>query len=103
MKLISIIIPCRNEQLGIGFVLNDIPHAKLKELGYQTQVVVVDNNSTDQTAKIAQSMGATVIYEKRLGKGNALKAGFRYVKDTADYIVVIDGDNTYKSQEIPRL
>ena len=103
MKLISIIIPCHNEQSGIGYVLNDIPYAKLQELGYQAQVVVVDNRSTDKTAKIALSQGATVIFEKRLGKGNALKAGFRYVKDTADYIVVIDGDNTYKSQEIPRL
>lgn len=103
MKKIAIIIPCHNEELGIEKVVKGVPVKKLKSLGYETQILVVDNKSTDNTAKIAKKSGATVIHEPRRGKGNALRAGFRYLSDSTDYVIMLDGDNTYKPKEIPRL
>jgi dolichol-phosphate mannosyltransferase len=103
MKKLTVVIPCFNEEKGIGKVLDAIPKAKLKELGFQTEVLVIDNNSKDKTAIIAKQKGAKVIQEKQQGKGAAIKAGFRLLSKNTDYVVMLDGDNTYKPQEIPRL
>ena len=73
MKKITIIIPCYNEEKGIGKVIDDIPKRELKKLGYETEVLVIDNNSSDKTAEIAKRKGARVINEKRQGKAFALK------------------------------
>lgn len=103
IKLISIVIPCHNEEDGIKHVLLHIPYQNLKRFGYQTEVIVVDNNSTDKTAKIAKELGATVLKEKRKGKGFALKTGLKAINPQASYIVIIDGDDTYKGTEIMRM
>lgn len=103
MKKISIIIPCYNEELGIGFVIDAIPFSLLRHHGYEAEVIVVDNNSSDNTAKIAELKGIKVIKELSQGKGNALISGFKSVCNSCDYVVIIDGDNTYKPQEILRL
>jgi dolichol-phosphate mannosyltransferase len=102
-KLITILIPCYNEEKGIGKVIKGIPKQKLKSLGYDVEVLVIDNNSKDKTSKIAKSLGARVIHEPNQGKGNALKTGFRNIAPNSDYIIMIDGDNTYKPDEIYRL
>lgn len=102
-KKISIIIPCHNEQHGIGKVLRSIPHEKLLHHGYITQIIVIDNNSTDRTAKIAKKNGATVIFEHKKGKGNAIKTGFMNVDRDASYVVMLDGDSTYNPKEILRM
>lgn len=96
-------IPCHNEEEGIGFVLKNIPYDSLKRFGYDTEVIVVDNNSTDTTAEIAQNLGAKVITEKRKGKGLALKTGLKAIHDDSSFIVIIDGDDTYKGKEILRM
>ncbi|MGA3292212.1 MAG: glycosyltransferase family 2 protein [Candidatus Microgenomates bacterium] len=103
MKKLTVLIPCHNEEAGIGLVMDNIPVQLLRHLGYRTNVVVIDNNSKDKTAEVALSKGAKVIEEPSKGKGNALISGFKYVNGNSDYIVVIDGDNTYKAKEIPRL
>ncbi len=103
MKKIAILIPTFNEEPGIKHVIDAVPLELLYEHGYSTRIVVIDNKSTDKTAQIAKSRGAEVITEPARGKGNALVTGFKYVKDTSDYVVIIDGDNTYKPQEIYRL
>ena len=54
-KKIVIIIPAYNEEKGIGFVLDNIPKNRLEKLGYNVEVLVIDNNSTDQTNKIARN------------------------------------------------
>jgi glycosyltransferase involved in cell wall biosynthesis len=102
-KKITIIIPCRNEEKGIGQVLDEIPKNKLKALGYETEILVIDNNSTDNTSKIAKSKGAKVIREEKPGKGNAIRTGFRNISKDTDFVVMLDGDNTYKAHEIPRM
>jgi len=103
MKKITILIPCRNEEKGIGKVIGNIPREKLLKLGYQTEIVVIDNNSTDKTSQIAKENQTTVIFEPKEGKGNAIRTGFLSIKEDTDYVIMLDGDDTYKPSEIPRL
>lgn len=64
------------------------------------EVIVVDS-STDATAKIAEALGAKVIFESRKGYGRALQSGIE--KASGDIIVYIDGDYTYDVKDIPRI
>ncbi len=102
-KKLSIIIPCMNEERGVGKVLSSIPYELLEKLNFQTETIVIDNNSTDDTVKVARKHNVTVIKERNKGKGNAIVAGFKAVSDDSDYVVMLDGDNTYKSREILRM
>ncbi|MDD5149119.1 MAG: glycosyltransferase family 2 protein [Flavobacterium sp.] len=101
MKKITILIPCYNEEKGIGKVIDNIPTTELKKIGYDTEILVVDNNSKDKTSEVAKNHGARVIFEGKQGKTFALKTGFKNAKGS--YIVTIDGDNTYPAQEISKL
>ncbi len=103
MKQITVLIPCYNEEHGIGKVIESIPKQKLKCLGYSTRVLVIDNNSKDRTAEIALSKGAEVITEKRQGKGFAVRTGFRSISINDSIIVMLDGDDTYLAGEMLRL
>src|SRR3989344_1949984 len=103
MKKITVLIPCHNEEEGIGRVLERIPTDRLFHLGYVTEVIVINNRSTDQTEYIARDKQAMVIQEPKKGKGNAIKAGFNALGGDTSYVVMLDGDNTYDAQEIPSL
>ena len=91
-----VLIPCYNEEATIGSVV-------LMAKRHVNEVLVVDDGSTDDTAKIAKEAGATVISHKRnRGKSPAIKTGFRYVLDNGfDYVVTIDGDGQHNPSEIP--
>lgn len=102
-NLISIVIPCHNEEEGIAFVLKNIPRESLSRFGYDTEIIVVDNNSTDKTSDVAANLGAKVIKEKKKGKGFALKTGLKAIDPQSSFIVIIDGDDTYKGKEILRM
>lgn len=88
---IAVIIPCYNEALTIGKVVDDF-HRELPEAA----VYVYDNDSTDATAAIAMKHGATVRFEPRRGKGNVCRQMFRDI-DAACYLMV-DGDDTYPAE-----
>jgi len=104
MKKITVLIPCYNEETGIGRVIDSIPVDLLRKNGFKTNIIVINNNSDDKTAEIAASKkGVKVIEEPSQGKGNALITGFKAVCNKCDYVVVIDGDDTYKPKEILRL
>ncbi len=84
-----VIIPALNEERSIGQVIGDIPRDLV------TEIVVVDNGSTDSTARVASGCGATVVNEERKGYGQACLAGINYTKSslyTPDIIVFLDGD-----------
>jgi len=100
---ITALIPCLNEEEGIGNVIKAFPVRELRKHGYELEIVVIDNNSEDRTAEIARSLGATVIHEPHRGKGNAIRRGFYHVSENTDYVVMLDGDNTYCPGEILRL
>ena len=103
MKKLTVLIPCYNEEKGIGKVIKSIPKTKLKAIGYKVDVLVGDNNCKDKTAEIAKKAGATVISEKKKGKGNMVKTLVKNISKDTDIVVMLDGDNTYKPQEMLRL
>ena len=102
-KKITALIPCYNEAAGIANVIKSFPRQKIEQQGYQLEIVVIDNNSIDNTAAIALSLGATVISEQKKGKGNAMRRGFSYVSPDTDFVVMLDGDTTYRPEEILRM
>lgn len=90
---ISIVIPALNEEGIVGKTVKSVPLAKLKEKGLETEIVVVDNASTDNTAQEASDAGARVVREEKRGYGNAYLRGFNEAK--GDIIVMGDADGTY--------
>ena len=93
---ISVVIPTRNEAQAIGRVIGDLPPDLV------TEVIVVDNNSTDGTPEIAKSIGARVVTELRRGYGQACLTGISCAK-SPDVIVFLDGDYSDRPSELPRL
>ena len=96
---VCIILPALNEELTIGKVLDEIPRQTLEREGYEVDVLVVDNNSTDRTGQIAREKGARVIFEPKQGKGRAMRTALGSVK--ADFIFIVDADYTYPASYIP--
>lgn len=90
-KKIAILIPCYNEAKTIAKVVKDYQKA-LPE----ATIYVYDNNSSDGTDKIAKKAGAVVCYEYKQGKGNVIRSMFRDIN--ADCYLMIDGDDTYPSE-----
>lgn len=103
MKKITAIIPCYNEADAIAAVIKGFPRKELRSRGYKLEVLVVDNNSTDGSADIAKAAGARVVHEMKQGKGNAIRTAFYSISDDTDFVVMCDGDNTYRSGELLRL
>ena len=88
---ISVVIPCFNEERGLKHVLETMPD-------YVDEVIVVDNNSTDDTARIGHEGNARVISELQKGYGRAYQAGLPAA--SGDVIATVDGDGTYPSHAI---
>lgn len=103
MKKITLLIPCYNEERSIGTLIDEVPKDELKKRGYNIEVLVIDNNSKDKTAEIAKKKGARVIEEMKQGKGNAVRTGFKSISNDTDFVVMLDGDNTYNPKEMLRL
>jgi len=93
---IAITIPCYQEEKTIGQVVTDFK-AQLPAAA----VYVFDNNCTDRTADFARAAGATVIREKKQGKGYVVATLFEVID--ADIIIMIDGDGTYDASAVHRL
>jgi glycosyltransferase involved in cell wall biosynthesis len=94
---LSIIIPAKNESASIGGVVKSIV-----SLYPNAEVIVVNDGSTDDTAKLAQEAGATVInHPHALGNGAAIKSGAR--EATGEKFVFLDGDGQHDPADIPRL
>jgi glycosyltransferase involved in cell wall biosynthesis len=84
---IAVVIPAFNEAQAIGDVVRAVPAGEVEE------IIVVDNDSTDDTAKQAASAGARVIHEPRRGYGSACLAGAKAASGT-DIVVFLDGDRS---------
>jgi glycosyltransferase involved in cell wall biosynthesis len=103
MKKITVLIPCYNEADAIQTVIKKIPKDKLRKAGYNVDILVIDNNSSDNTAELASQAGARVVFEGKQGKGNGILTGFYNIASDADYVVMLDGDDTYNPEEMLRL
>ncbi|MCD8220938.1 MAG: glycosyltransferase family 2 protein [Clostridiales bacterium] len=92
MDKIAVLIPCYNEAITIGKVINDF-----KSVLPEAIIYVYDNNSTDGTDKIAEKSGGGVIvrHEYRQGKGNVVRSMFRQID--AECYLMVDGDDTYEA------
>lgn len=99
-KKVVVVIPTLNEEEGIGFVLDRMERALQH---YNHAVLVVDGHSTDETLKIAETKGASIILQPNIGYGDALNAGFSYACRYmgADVVVMADGDGTYDAFDVP--
>lgn len=99
MDKIAILIPCYNEAKTISKVVKDCQDA-VKNIP-DSVIYVYDNNSTDETAKLAEEAGAVVRHEHMQGKGNVIRRMFREID--AECYIMIDGDDTYPAEEIPKM
>ena len=90
---VAVILPAFNEELALGKLIDEVPNQQLEEAGYQVEVIVIDNNSTDRTKAVAEQHGAIVISEPRQGKALAVKTAFDTVE--ADFFFMLDADYTY--------
>jgi len=100
MVKVSIVLPCFNEEKTIGICIEKAKKA-IEKTGLVGEIIVVDNNSSDASAKIAKSKGARVVKESEKGYGAACLTGFE--KAQGEIIVVADSDNTYNLEEAPKL
>lgn len=93
---VAVLIPCFSEELTVSEVVRQF-RARLP----QANVYVFDNNSSDRTAERAGEAGATVVGERRQGKGYVVQSMFRQVE--ADVYLLVDGDGTYPSEIVCEL
>ncbi len=102
-QLVSVVIPCYNEVSGIAKVIRGFHQSGLAKTCFDFDIIVVDNASTDGTAKAAKQAGARVFNEKKQGKGFAIRTGFTKIPAKAEYVVMLDGDGTYSPEEALRM
>jgi glycosyltransferase involved in cell wall biosynthesis len=103
MKNLVALIPCYNEENSIGTVISKFDKKLIKKNGFNLNIIVIDNNSKDKTAQVAKKHGATVISELKKGKGNAMRTGFSRLPKDTDYVIMLDGDDTYDPGEVLRM
>jgi len=100
MNFLSIVIPCLNEAESLPYCLKKINYVLKKEnIINNSEVIVVDNGSTDESVKIAKKFKARVVYSDK-GYGNALKKGIESAK--GDYVAFADADDSYNFLELPK-
>ena len=97
MKVLAA-IPCYNEEATIGSIV-------LKAKRHVDEVLVIDDGSIDETAKVAEEAGAAVIkHKENKGKAFGVKNAFKYaLENDFDVVVTIDGDGQHDADEIPNL
>ena len=93
---IAVLVPCYNEAVTIGQVVADFKNALPS-----AQIYVYDNNSRDDTARIAAAAGAIVRSEPLQGKGYVVRRMFSDIE--ADIYVLVDGDSTYEAGAAPKM
>ena len=95
-KKIAVLIPCYNEELTIVKVVKDF-----KKILPDADIYVYDNNSTDNSVKLAKNAGAIVRHEIRQGKGNVVRSMFRDID--ADCYLMVDADDTYCAKDAKKM
>lgn len=99
MRTIKVIIPAYNEEKAIANVINEIPEIV-------DEIIVISNNSTDNTIEAAKNAGATVLSENKMGYGYACLNGLDYISNQEikpDIVVFLDGDYSDHPEELNKL
>jgi len=94
-KKVSVVIPAYNEEKSISRVIKDFSKS------YVDEIIVIDNNSTDRTGKLAKKCGAKVIREAKQGYGFAIRRGLKEAKGSI--IIVTEADQTFKGEDMKKL
>jgi glycosyltransferase involved in cell wall biosynthesis len=97
--LVSVVMPCLDEEEAIGACIEKIQRT-FTEAGLSGEIVVSDNGSTDRSVAIAEGMGARVVHQPVRGYGNAYLKGFASARGR--YLVMGDADDTYDFTMIPQ-
>lgn len=97
--VVNVIIPAYNEEESIGLVINDIPKWLVSE------IIVCNNNSTDNTSTVSEEAGATVVNQTQKGYGSACLKGMEYIAnkpidEQPDVVVFLDGDYSDYPEEM---
>lgn len=99
MKNISIVMPCYNEEEGLGFCIDEIRNVcKLNHIN--PEIIVVDNGSIDKSSEIAKQKQIKYIFEEKKGYGRAYLRGISELKE--DFVLMTDCDGSYDFNDIPK-
>jgi glycosyltransferase involved in cell wall biosynthesis len=94
----QIVIAALNEEAGIGRTI-----AELSENLNTQRVLVIDGKSCDRTVEIAKDMGAEIVFQDGVGKGDAVSKALSYLSPDVDYVVLTDADYTYPAEYVPAM
>ena len=94
----QVLIAALNEEEGIGLTV-----AELMDTQGCSRVLVVDGRSADRTVEIAKNMGAEIVYQDGLGKGDAIAKAIAHIDSVVDYVVFTDADYTYPAEYVPEM
>ena len=95
-NIITVVIPAHNEEEGLKVTKELLPE-------FVDNILVVNNNSTDNTENVAKEIGAIVVNESKKGYGAAYRAGFKNIPPNTEIIVTCDADGTYPMEELPKI
>jgi glycosyltransferase involved in cell wall biosynthesis len=96
---ILVLVAALDEEDGIGLTL-----AELRKCVGGSRLMVVDGNSRDRTVQMAKNLGAEVLCQEGVGKGDAIGHALRYTCNSSfDYVVLTDGDYTYPAEYVPQM
>lgn len=103
MKLIAVVVPAKDEEATISELLDRISAVEVP--GYELKTFVVDDGSTDNTAEIVETKGATLVrHPENRGLGAAVRTGLRTaVEAGAEAVAYLDADLEYYPEDIPRI
>lgn len=96
----SFVFPCLNEEETLGQCIGALKDS-LKRGAFEYEIIVADNGSSDKSAEIARSLGATVVSVPEKGYGAAIKGGFSAAKGR--YVIFADADGSYRLEDAPAL
>jgi dolichol-phosphate mannosyltransferase len=94
----QLIIAALNEAPGIGLTI-----AEMKDTLGEISVLVVDGRSSDRTVEIAKNLGAKVVCQDGIGKGDALAKALEHADLNVEYIILTDADYTYPAEYVPAM
>lgn len=94
----QLILAALNEAPGIGLTITE-----MKDTLGEISVLVVDGRSRDRTVEIAKNLGAKVVYQDGVGKGDALAKAVEHLDPNVDYVIITDADYTYPAEHVPAM